>query len=86
MSDLKRGLWETPTGESLNRVCLCVGRDVEGGGGGVGLMGGRRPGCLVVRFRPSDRPRGHQTHTHINTQRDDTEDTPTMTCLHPAAH
>lgn len=66
MSDLKRGLWETPTGESLNRVCLCEGRDVEGGGGGVGLMGGRRPGCLVVRFRPQRQaPRTPNTHKEM---------------------
>lgn len=55
-SDLKQGLWETPTGES-GIVCVCVGRDVEGLVV-EGLMGGKSLGCLVVWFglRPSNRP------------------------------
>lgn len=53
---------------------------VVGGGGGDGVMGGERLGCLVVRFgqRPSNRPRGHQTHTrtHASTHREMTQKNP----------
>lgn len=86
-SDLKQGLWETPTGES-GIVCVLGGmwRDWwwrgwwEGKVLDVWLCGSG--------WGPATGPEDTK-HTHINTQRDDTQTTPITACIsyiHTHAH